>query len=256
MNKEIGLIAFSALLLANGEGAREQTARRLEESATVLAQSVSGIPKDVLQNAYCIAIVPCVNKDSSVVGGHCEQGFICCRSRRGEGWSAPGTVRIDGNSSDVIVLAMNQLGTRRLLSARSALAPEGVELRSWSRTRGVFAEAILKGFILREDLAGNEALYGQRLKNGEITMKNLGLPPRARKLLSTLSEIGSDTQRSKCDLNRDGEVNNLDVQIELKQLLGIVPCTNGDLDGDGSCSAVDLQRIINATRGQVCRVGR
>lgn len=58
-----------------------------------------------------------------------------------------------------------------------------------------------------------------------------------------------------CDLNSDGIVNFLDVQIEVNQVLGVIACTNGDLDGNGRCDVVDLQRVINAALGGACRIG-
>jgi hypothetical protein len=60
---------------------------------------------------------------------------------------------------------------------------------------------------------------------------------------------------SPCDLNLDGVVNNLDFQISISQALGVSPCTNGDLDGNGVCNVVDVQRVSNAASQQSCRVG-
>jgi hypothetical protein len=58
-----------------------------------------------------------------------------------------------------------------------------------------------------------------------------------------------------CDLNSDGVVNALDVQIAVDQVTGIVPCATADLNQDGVCTVVDLQRVINAALGQACRIG-
>ncbi|HLN02906.1 MAG TPA: right-handed parallel beta-helix repeat-containing protein [Bryobacteraceae bacterium] len=60
---------------------------------------------------------------------------------------------------------------------------------------------------------------------------------------------------SACDLNADGLVNVIDIQLAIDQALGIFPCTNGDLNGDGQCNVVDVQRIINATLGAGCKAG-
>ncbi len=59
---------------------------------------------------------------------------------------------------------------------------------------------------------------------------------------------------SACDANQDGVVNSLDVQLTQPQILGTQPCAS-DLNGDGACTVVDLQRVINASLGQTCRVG-
>jgi len=60
---------------------------------------------------------------------------------------------------------------------------------------------------------------------------------------------------SPCDLNGDGLVNSLDVQIAINQVLGLAACTTADLDGSGTCTVTDVQRVINASLGGVCRVG-
>ena len=66
---------------------------------------------------------------------------------------------------------------------------------------------------------------------------------------------GQARQYSACDVNHDGAVNVVDVQLSVNQILGRTGCINGDLNGDGSCSVVDLQRIVLAILGQGCRVG-
>jgi len=60
---------------------------------------------------------------------------------------------------------------------------------------------------------------------------------------------------SACDLNSDGAVNVVDVQLEINQALGVLPCTNGSLDGSGHCNVTDVQRVVNAALGGICRMG-
>ena len=60
---------------------------------------------------------------------------------------------------------------------------------------------------------------------------------------------------SACDLNGDGVVNALDVQIAINQALGISACSTAALMGSGQCNVVDVQRVINASLGGVCLVG-
>ena len=57
-----------------------------------------------------------------------------------------------------------------------------------------------------------------------------------------------------CDLNQDGQVNVLDVQLITNQVLGLAACTD-DLDGSGSCNIIDVQRVVNAALGGACRLG-
>lgn len=62
-------------------------------------------------------------------------------------------------------------------------------------------------------------------------------------------------QAATCDLNDDGVVNVVDVQIEVNAALGLRACAAGDLNGDGACNVVDVQRVIKAALGQSCQVG-
>jgi hypothetical protein len=57
---------------------------------------------------------------------------------------------------------------------------------------------------------------------------------------------------SPCDVNHDGVVDNADVQLEVNASLGLAPCTV-DLDGNGRCDVIDVQRIVVAALGGVCR---
>jgi hypothetical protein len=57
---------------------------------------------------------------------------------------------------------------------------------------------------------------------------------------------------SPCDVNRDGVVNTLDVQITVSQALGLSACTTGDVDHDGVCNVVDAQWVISAALGGSC----
>jgi hypothetical protein len=62
-------------------------------------------------------------------------------------------------------------------------------------------------------------------------------------------------QAATCDLNDDGVVNVIDVQMEIDASLGLIACGAGDLNGDGVCDATDIQRVTQAALGQACQVG-
>lgn len=55
-----------------------------------------------------------------------------------------------------------------------------------------------------------------------------------------------------CDLNHDGLINSLDVQLQTNQYLGIASCTN---PLTGSCNSASVQRVINAALGSACVLG-
>ena len=154
-----------------------------------------GIPRDLIDKAQCVVIVPDLLKAAFVVGGKYGRGYAMCRHVNG--WSSPGAVRIEGgsfgfqlggSSTDVIMLVMNRHGMNRLLGdkftiggeAAAAAGPVGrqtaaqtdiamqAELLSWSRSRGLFAGISLDGATLRPDRGENRKLYGRAISNREI----------------------------------------------------------------------------------------
>jgi len=60
---------------------------------------------------------------------------------------------------------------------------------------------------------------------------------------------------ASCDINADGTVNVVDVQLTINQVLGLIPCTTGDLQHNGQCNVIDVQRVVNAALGAQCVVG-
>ncbi len=216
------LVATLAIapLLARDNG----TAKRLNEAAEVFSEVMAtpdkGIPQDMLSKAHCIVIVPGLKTAAFVVGGKYGKGFISCRSKNGVGWSAPGTVRIEGGSvgfqiggseTDLIMLVMNQGGEDRLLSSKFTLGAEGsvaagpigrtataqtdaqmhAEILSWSRSQGLFAGLALEGATLRQDLDDNADLYGKRLENRQIVTSSRRTPKAAVKLIDRLNKQSS-----------------------------------------------------------------
>jgi len=198
-----------------------EPAKRLGEAATVFSEIMDtpdkGIPQDLLEKAHCIVIVPGLKKGAFIVGAKYGKGYLSCLKQNGAGWSAPGTVRIEGGSvgfqiggseTDVIMLVMNQRGVDQLLSSQFTLGGAGevaagpvgrtaaaetdaylrAEILSWSRARGVFAGLSLQGATLRQDLDDNATLYGKNLENRAIVTTGIAPPPAAEKLLSLLNK--------------------------------------------------------------------
>jgi hypothetical protein len=60
---------------------------------------------------------------------------------------------------------------------------------------------------------------------------------------------------SACDINGDGVVNLSDVQIATNQALGISACGTADLQRNGQCTVVGIQRVISAVGGGACVTG-
>ena len=196
MESILFFLFLTAAALAGKEKA--EPLQRLDEAVAVfqdiMATPDRSIPQDLLDNAHCIVIVPGLKKGAFIIGGKYGKGFISCR-RQGGGWSAPGTVRVEGGSlgfqiggseSDVVMLVMNERGAAKLLSSKFTLGGEGevaagpvgreasaqtdakmhAEILSWSRARGVFAGISLQGATLRQDLDDNAVMYKEAHQQG------------------------------------------------------------------------------------------
>src|SRR5579871_1781448 len=127
-------IMVAALVLTPLLAKNNEPVKRLHEAAAVFSEIMAtpdkGIPQEMLENAHCIVIVPALKTAAFVFGGKYGKGYLSCRKKSGPGWSAPGTVRIEGGSvgfqiggseTDVIMLVMNERGADRLLSSQFTL---------------------------------------------------------------------------------------------------------------------------------------
>ncbi len=209
-------LALTPLLAGDHE-----TDKRLDDAAIVFGEVMDapdkGIPQDLLEKAHCIVIVPDLKTGAFVVGGKYGKGYLSCRRQNAAaGWSAPGTVRIEGgsvgfqiggSSTDLIMLIMSQRGADKLLASKFTVGAEGsvaagpvgrtataqtdaqmrADILSWSRSQGLFAGIALEGATLREDLDDNAAIYGKKLKNREIVTKDVRTPAAATKLINLLN---------------------------------------------------------------------
>ena len=223
------MILAATLVLAPLMAKNNDSVKRLNEAAAVFSEIMSapdkGIPQDMLANAHCIVIVPSLKTAAFLVGGKYGKGYVSCRNKVGPGWSAPGTVRIEGGSvgfqiggstTDLIMLVMNERGADKLLSSKFTLGAEGsvaagpvgrtataqtdaqmhAEILSWSRSQGLFAGLALEGATLRQDLDDNAQLYGKRLENREIVTTAVRTPNAAAKLISLLDKYSARERTS------------------------------------------------------------
>jgi len=62
--------------------------------------------------------------------------------------------------------------------------------------------------------------------------------------------VSAGTTSSACDLNQDGVVNVLDVQLAINMDLGLLSCP-ANLDG-GACNSTLVQQVVNAALGEGC----
>jgi hypothetical protein len=59
-------------------------------------------------------------------------------------------------------------------------------------------------------------------------------------------EPAAGSPASRCDLNADSRTDVSDMQLCINQAIRIVSCTTGDINSDGNCSVIDVQRVVNA----------
>jgi lipid-binding SYLF domain-containing protein len=220
----IAAIALTPLMAKDRE-----PAKRLDTAAVVFSEIMAapdkGIPREMLEHAHCIVIVPDLKTAAFVFGAKYGKGYLSCRSKVGPGWSAPATVRIEGgsvgfqiggSSTDLIMLVMNERGADKLLSSKFTLGAEGsvaagpvgrtataqtdaqmhADILSWSRSQGLFAGLALEGATLRQDLDDNNTIYGRRLENREIVTKKRRMPPEALKLVTLLNRYSAHEEKS------------------------------------------------------------
>lgn len=198
---------------------RIDQAERLENSADVLSEIMripeDSIPKDLLEKAECVVIIPGAKKGAFGIGGTYGKGCMICR--QGDQWSPPVMMLLTGGSyglqiggveTDYVLLIMNPKGRDKLLQSkvtlggdasvaggpkgRTATAATDVQMRaeilSYARSRGLFAGASLSGAVLKPDSGDNEDLYGTRIDPKRILTRSETVPPEADRLISLLED--------------------------------------------------------------------
>ncbi|MDQ6678578.1 MAG: lipid-binding SYLF domain-containing protein [Acidobacteriota bacterium] len=211
---------FAAAALSCSMYAKESdTTKRLDSATVVLKEMLGavdkGVPKELVEQAQCVVVIPGLKKAGFIVGAKYGKGFASCRKAGGAGWSAPAAMRIEGGSfgfqigaseTDVILIVKNKTGMQKLLQdkftigagAEAAAGPIGrdltaqtdlqmrAEMLSYSRSRGLFAGLTLSGATLREDSDDNTELYGHPVTDKEILTGGVPAPPEAAGFESAL----------------------------------------------------------------------
>jgi lipid-binding SYLF domain-containing protein len=167
----------------------------------IMGTADRGIPKRILDKAEAVAIFPGVVKAAFIIGGRGGQGLISRRIRGG--WSEPAFFNLGGGSfgaqigaskTDYIFLIMNDDGLKGLLEdkfelggeAGVAAGPYGREaaastnptldagILSYSRSKGAFIGAAIKGAVINPDNDLNQDIYGK--KAGQLLSETASTP--------------------------------------------------------------------------------
>lgn len=185
--------------------AERHAARAARVFDQIMAVRERGIPKELLDRAEAIAVFPGVVKAAFIIGGSGGQGVISRRVRGG--WSAPAFFNLGGGSvglqigaqkTDYVLLIMNEEGLKGLMEdkfemggevsvaagpvGRTASATTNATLDagilSYSRSKGAFVGAALKGGVINPDNDLNEAVYdGKKASAVLATMKDMNEMP-------------------------------------------------------------------------------
>ncbi|MGB6941187.1 MAG: lipid-binding SYLF domain-containing protein [Bryobacteraceae bacterium] len=221
MLRTFTFLAAGAAVLATGLWAQEDTPdHRLRSAADVfhevMAAPDKGIPRDLLEKAQCVIIVPGLKKAAFIVGGDYGKGYAVCR--HDGGWTGPAAITLGGGSfgfqigaesTDIIMLVMSHHGMEDLArdkfsigaDASAAAGPVGrttnaatdaslhAEILSWSRAHGAFAGVSLNGTVVKKDGGENRKLYGMEVSNRAILHGQVPPPAVAGVLTSELDRF-------------------------------------------------------------------
>jgi lipid-binding SYLF domain-containing protein len=200
------LLAFSAPLASAKKNRLQDATRHSSDAAKVFTEIMNvrekAIPKELLDKAEAIAVFPGVIKAAFIFGGKGGQGVISKRTPKG--WSAPAFFNLSGGSfgaqigatkTDYVLLIMNQDGLNGLLKDKFeiggevgvAAGPVGREaaastnprldagILSYSRSKGAFIGAALKGAVISPDNDLNEAVYNGKKAKDVLTDNSMTL---------------------------------------------------------------------------------
>ncbi len=200
------LLAFSAPLVSAKKDRQKDATRHASDAAKVFTEIMNvrekAIPKELLDKAEAIAVFPGVIKAAFIFGGKGGQGVVSRRTRKG--WTAPAFFNLSGGSfgaqigatkTDYVLLIMNQDGLNGLLKDKFeiggevgvAAGPVGREasastnprldagILSYSRSKGAFIGAALKGAVISPDNDLNEAVYDGKKAKDVLTNNSMTL---------------------------------------------------------------------------------
>jgi len=219
MKKTIALLCLCFMLpiCAVADSTRENLQSRIDAAKAVLDQIMAAqdnsIPRDILERATCVGVVPGRKKEALGWGGKYGQGVVTCRT--GHGWSAPVFIRMAGGSfgfqigvqsTDLVLVAVNDRGFQDLLrnkfkiggDASAAAGPVGrsgqastdwkmnAELLSYSRNKGVFAGISLDGTSVSQNAEDTEIYFGAPHSFESILKGDVEVPAGAVEFVRTV----------------------------------------------------------------------
>jgi lipid-binding SYLF domain-containing protein len=216
----LGALALAPVASANEKLAVSKEDQRVNDSATVFKQILespdSNIPKQLMDQAKCVAIFPGMIKGALGWGAKLGRGVMSCRDASGH-WGPPIFLRIAGGSwglqigvekTDLLLFVMNDEGARSFeesewtLGAKGAVAagPVGrsgeaatdlrldAQVYSYSRSKGLFAGLSLEGAKMSTDKEAMQKYYGPNVNTKAVLFDHQApnVPSSAQSFMETL----------------------------------------------------------------------
>ena len=134
----LGILTLASLTFANEEDRQKREQDRLQNANLVMQEIIrvpDNIPKDLLDRARCVIVMPSVLKAAFVIGGSYGRGVMVCRTGKDFSgpWGAPAMYALEGGSvgfqiggeaTDFVFLVMNNRGADSLLHSEVRLGAD------------------------------------------------------------------------------------------------------------------------------------
>ncbi len=218
-------ISWATVARAENENSEvERTNRAVQVLDEINRIPDEGIPRDLLDNAEGIAVIPHVVKAALGFGGDWGKGLISARNENGR-WSQPAFIKITGGSfgfqiggqaTDVVLVFTDRKGIDSLLGAKLKLgadasvaagpvgrtAAAGTDIKfesavySYSRSKGLFAGIALDGAVLTVDKEADRQVYGDQASAKDILANRVTASQDVTPFVAALDRYSPEQNRS------------------------------------------------------------
>jgi lipid-binding SYLF domain-containing protein len=129
----LGALFLATMLTGTARASKgEHEQERLQDAGQVLKEILNipdNIPKELLDRAECVIVLPSVKKLAIGIGGSFGRGAMVCRSGQNftGSWGPPAMyaleganigLQLGGQATDFVLLVMNPKGAKSLLSSK------------------------------------------------------------------------------------------------------------------------------------------
>jgi lipid-binding SYLF domain-containing protein len=216
MAKSSMLVAFLMLFMLFASAAWTKNdnpnakSQELSTATQTLQQITSSnkVPRPLLDQAQCVAVVPKLTKAGFVAGGEHGTGVVSCRTS--QGWSAPaffslsaGSIGLQAGAEQAqILLLMNDQGKQELLNGHFQLSanlvaegPTGsnyngsawkAPVLSYEISHGAYGGVNLQGSKMEIDNGAMHDVYGSNSSTQNVLNGSVQTPEQAQQFTSAL----------------------------------------------------------------------